>query len=149
MTNLANLANSQKPPALVVGSEFRRQILWQKAQAFAVTLTTVITELPQNRAADVLGNQLLRSGSSIAANIAEGYGRYSQAAYRNHLSIARGSAFETESWLDLPEKSGYLPPARVQPLLEQCTELQKLLTLGMKSLAAGKTYAGKQTPVKA
>jgi four helix bundle protein len=144
LANVTNLANGQRTQP-IVGAEFRRQLLWQKAQAFAVSLTKVIPKRPQNREADVLAAQLLRSGSSIAVNVAEGYGRYSQAAYRNHLSIARGSAFETESWLDLLEKSGYLTPATIQPLIEQCTELQKLLTLRMKSQSAGKTYATKRT----
>jgi len=103
--------------------------LWQKAQTFAVALTQLMPELPQNRSGDVLASQLLRSGSSIAANVAEGYGRYSQAAYRNHLSIARGSAFETESWLDLLVRSGFVSESKIKPLMGQCTELQKLLTL--------------------
>jgi four helix bundle protein len=138
------VANGQKQ-RIVVGSEFRRQLLWQKAQAFAVALTKLMPELPQNRSGDVLASQLLRSGSSIAANVAEGYGRYSQAAYRSHLSIARGSAFESESWLDLIVRSGFIPEARVKPLFDQCTELQKLLTLRMKSLNTGKTYATKRS----
>ena len=115
-------------------SGFRGQLLWQKSQAFALALITVVRDLPNDRSADSIGRQLIRSGSSIAANIAEGYGRYSQGAYRNHLSIARGSAFESESWIDLLIESGYVNKGTGDNLLSQCTELQKLLTYRMKAL---------------
>jgi four helix bundle protein len=125
---------------------FRQQVLWQKAQTFGLALTRLVAELPHNRSADILGNQLLRAGTSIAANIAEGYGRYSQAAYRSHLSIARGSALEAESWLDLLEQAGYLTQEMAEKLLLDCIELQKLLTLRMRSQSQGKTYASRLVP---
>jgi four helix bundle protein len=81
-----------------------------------------------------MGRQLFRAGSSIGANLAEGYGRYSQGAYRNHLSIARGSAFEAEGWLDLLMQSGYTRREVGERLIEQCSELQKLLSYRMKAL---------------
>jgi four helix bundle protein len=118
-------------------------VLWQKAQSFSLSLTKLVSRLPNNRSADVIANQLLRSGTSIAANIAEGYGRYSQAAYRNHLSIARGSALESESWLDLLAQAGYVTQEEAESLILDCIELQKLLTLRMKAQSQGKTYASK------
>ena len=124
-----------------VASDFRRQLLWLKAQEFAVDVAAVLKSLPQNREVDIIAGQLLRSAGSIAANIAEGYGRYSQAAYRNHLSIARGSAFESVSWLDLLVRSEYVPQPVGDKLINKCIEIQKLLTLRMKSLSEGKTYA--------
>jgi len=130
-----------------IGSDFRRSVLWQKAQELATNLATTIRDLPRDRAADVIGNQLLRSGTSIAANIAEGYGRYSQAAYRNHLSIARGSAFETESWLDRLIRTGYVSSEAGEKLIGLCTEAQKLITARMKSLDGGKTYAVREDAV--
>ena len=130
--------------ARIVGSEIRRQQLWQKAQSFAADLVSFTAKLPRNPTTDVISTQLVRSGASIAANIAEGYGRYSQPAYRNHLSIARGSAFETESWLDLLSRCGHLSAANGPTLMAKCTELEKLLTLRMKSLSSGKTYAVKE-----
>jgi four helix bundle protein len=122
-------------------SSFRKQLLWRKAQDFAADIARLTVELPADRATTVIGNQLLRAASSISANIAEGFGRYSQPAYRNHLSIARGSAFESESWLDLLHRRGYLTDAAFETLLAACDELQSLLTLRMKSLSDGKTYA--------
>lgn len=125
-------------------SGFRSQLLWQKAQEFAAALVILVRDLPEDKATDSLGRQLIRSGSSIAANIAEGYGRYSQGAYRNHLSIARGSAFETESWLDLLIRTGYLDATAGNALIAQCSELQKLLSYRMKVLETNGNRALKE-----
>lgn len=126
-----------------IGSEFRRLVLWQKAQTYAALVAAIVVKLPRDRAVDVIANQLLRATTSIPANIAEGYGRFSQAAYRNHLSIARGSAFEVESWIDLLERGSYISTGQASALFAGCTELQKLITLRMKSLVSGRTYAGR------
>jgi four helix bundle protein len=122
-------------------SDFRRMVLWQKAQSLADDVIEVIATMPRDRASDVIAHQLLRAVTSIAANIAEGYGRYSRASYRNHLSIARGSAFEVESWLDLLQRRGYIAPESAHSLLSGCVEVQKLLTLRMKSLEKTTGYA--------
>jgi four helix bundle protein len=122
--------------------DFTRIVIWQKAQHLAAEVVAIVTELPRNGAANVIGAQLLRSAGSVPANIAEGYGRFSQAAYRHHLSIARGSLFETQSWLDLLSRTGYLDESAKNRLILRCQEVGKLLTLRMKSLGESKlTYA--------
>jgi four helix bundle protein len=111
-------------------------VVWQKAQDLAVQVTHLIRSLPsRDRAVEALSLQLLRAAGSVSANIAEGYGRYSNGAYRNHLSIARGSLFEVESWLDLLTKSGYVSPDAIATLLDQCHEVGRLLTSQMKGLS--------------
>ncbi len=121
--------------------DFRRMVLWEKSQEFAALVAELVVSLPRDRAADVIGGQLVRAAGSVPANIAEGYGRYSQAAYRNHLSIARGSLFEAQSWVDLLHRRGYVSDEKLQSLQSRCHEIGKLLTARMKSLGEGKTYA--------
>lgn len=120
------------------GPAFKGLIVWQKAQSLAADLVTLVDMLPTTRAASAIGNQLIRSGASVPANIAEGYGRYSDAAYRNHLSIARGSLFETESWLDLLHRSGFIGDDRTRELLGQCEEVTRLITSTMKPLKSAR-----------
>jgi len=117
---------------------FYSLVLWQKAQGLAAELVAVVDSLPKRPSANVLGNQLLRSGTSAAANIAEGYGRYSDPAFRNHLSIARGSMFETESWLDLLCRAGYLTAERSVALVRSCEEVVRLVTAAMKPLKSAR-----------
>jgi four helix bundle protein len=115
---------------------FRSVVVWQKAQELVVQVVQLLRSLPRDRAAETVANQLLRATASVSANIAEGYGRYSNGAYRNHLSIARGSLFEAESWIDLLSRSGYLEPDETSSLLEQCHEVGRLLTAQMRGLTS-------------
>jgi four helix bundle protein len=130
-------------------SDFRRIAVWQEAQSFARDVAAPVATLPRSRAADVIGNQLMRSAGSIAANIAEGYGRFSQPAYRHHLSIARGSAsIESESWLDLLVQAGYLTAESAEPLIAKCSTVQRMISARMKALGeATATYAREDGPI--
>ncbi|TAK55153.1 MAG: four helix bundle protein [Dehalococcoidia bacterium] len=108
--------------------------MWQRAQELTNEVLDAIGMLPNDRASSVLSQQVLRSASSIAANIAEGHGRYAAGAYRNHLSIARGSTAETISWIDLLSRRRLLAEARTSSMLHKCAELMKMLTAKMIDL---------------
>ena len=79
-------------------------------------------------AAEILAKQMLRSAGSIGANIAEGHGRFSLKQYRYHLTIARGSAAETESWIFQAQKVGYIADPEAQQLADNCEEIIRMLT---------------------
>jgi len=93
--------------------------------------------------ASVLGRQVMASAASIGANIAEGYGRYAVGAYRNHLSIVRGSACETDGWLDLLHRAGYIDQEAESRLHGLCMEVVKLLTTRMIGLEKQSHSAGR------
>jgi len=134
-----NRATGQGP---AVGSNFREIAVWKESQAFAANVAGLVDALPRSRSADVICAQLMRAASSIAANIAEGYGRFSQAACRNHLSIARGSAFECESWVDLLVRRGHVSEEEGRKLFEACSKVQRMITTRMRGLADAKqSYA--------
>jgi four helix bundle protein len=138
-------ANGQSP-GKTPATELERQMLWRKAQDLAESIATAALVLPRDVVAEPISRQLVRAAGSVAANIAEGYGRFSQNAYRHHLSIARGSAFEVQSWLDLLSRRGYVSEESSIRLKSNCIEIQKLLTVRMKSLGDGKTYATREVP---
>ena len=116
---------------------FRGLLVWQKAQALAVLVSQQTSKLPRTRSSDVMVSQIVRSAGSVPANIAEGYGRYYEAAYRNHLSIARGSLFETESWVDLMFRLELISNDVNNHLIASCHEVGRLLTAQMKNLSRG------------
>jgi len=87
-------------------------------------------------AARVLGNQLLRSGTSIGANVAEAKGAQSKADFLAKYSIAIKEAHETQYWIELIEKSKLLPTSRLQAIAQECGELIAILTTTCKTLKA-------------
>ncbi len=113
---------------------FRGLAMWQRAQDLTDEVLDFIASLPNDRVNGVLSQQILRSASSIAANIAEGHGRFAAGAYRNHLSIARGSAAETVSWLDLMRRRQLITPQQEHSALRKCAEIIKMVTAKMIDL---------------
>ncbi len=123
---------------------YRNLILWQKAQDMTLEVVRLVGGLPNDRVAPVLTRQIVRSASSIAANIAEGHGRYTLAAHRNHLSIAKGSACETDSWLDLLRRAGYLDPETEARLHAACQEIIRMLTAKIVDIERKETTGRKK-----
>ena len=77
---------------------FEDLIVWQKAHAFFLDVVQDIGAFTSGLAGRVIANQVLRSGSSISANIAEGFGRRTGKEYTHYLIVARGSTTETLDW---------------------------------------------------
>ena len=115
---------------------YRNLALWQEAQEFARDVVLLVEQLPARRSTDSIARQIVRSATSIAANIAEGHGRFGIPSYRNHLSIAKGSACETDSWLDLLRRLGLLSPDREAELHQRCSKLIGALTRRILDLEA-------------
>jgi len=115
---------------------FRNLDLWHRAQELALAVIKMSASLPKSEAAKSIARQVVSSSGSVAANIAEGHGRYSVAAYRNHPSIARGSIAETDSWLDLLARAGYVAPDIARQLHDECELLLGGLTRQMRALEA-------------
>ena len=113
---------------------FRNLDVWQRAQGLTLKIIAAVKALPTDVAVSVIAKQLVASSGSIAANIAEGHGRYSLAAYKNHLSIAKGSACETDSWLHLLKEAGYIEVEAEERLHNGCQELIAILTSKIRSL---------------
>jgi four helix bundle protein len=105
----------------------RNLIVWQRAQELAHQMIKLTRRLPQNWANAVLARQIIMSATSIGANIAEGHGRYTPGAHGNHLSIAKGSAAETDSWLDSLRREGYLTSEEEALLHNECMEIMAIL----------------------
>lgn len=122
------MAENPEPRTQNQQYSYRNLILWQKAQAFALGVVRTVARLPRDPAARVIGRQIVAAASSVGANIAEGHGRFSLPAHRNHLSIAKGSACEADGWLDLLHRAGYIDVASERRMHEACEELVRMLT---------------------
>ena len=81
-----------------------------------------------------LANQLLRSGTSIGANLAESKGGQSRADYLSKVSIALKEARETHYWLRLLIATDIIPENQLTPLLDEANQLVAILTTIVKKL---------------
>jgi len=79
-------------------------------------------------------SQIRRGSASIAANIAEGYGRQSKGSYVHFLRISQGSLKELETFLLLSERVGLTSSAAIEPLLERCETIGKMLQSLIRSI---------------
>jgi four helix bundle protein len=88
------------------GSSHRNSIAWQKGMGLAKAVYGVTAQFPEEERFG-LTNQLRRAAVSIPSNIAEGRGRLSKREYIQFLGIARGSALEVDTQLELAEMLGF------------------------------------------
>ena len=104
-----------------------------KSFLFAVRITKLCRYLQEEKKEYILSKQLLRSGTSIGANIAESQQAQSRADYISKLSIALKEAVETNYWLRLLHASDYLTDSAFSSIITDCRELEKLLTSIIKT----------------
>ena len=108
-------------------------LISEKSFGFAVRIVNLCRYLQQDRQEYVLSKQLLRSGTSIGANVAEAQQPQSNADFVAKLSISLKEASETRYWLRLLAATGYLSEKESASMLADCTELEKLLTAIIKT----------------
>ena len=98
-----------------------------KSKKFAVRIVKLYKYLSENRSEYVMSKQVLRSGTSIGANVKEAIRAQSKADFNNKMHIAMKEASETEYWLELLEETDYLTKAQAESILSDCVELIKIL----------------------
>ena len=112
---------------------YRDLIAWQKAMELAVAIYRATSTFPKSEVYG-LTQQIRRAAVSVPSNIAEGQGRLHRGDFVHHLSIARGSLLEVETYLVAVVRLGYLPPSKVDPVIAACEEVSRLLAGLLKSL---------------
>ncbi|MCC8070859.1 MAG: four helix bundle protein [Bacteroidales bacterium] len=106
------------------------------SEDFALEVVKIVKYLKEDRDEYIMSKQLLRSGTSIGANIAEANCAESREDFIHKLAISQKEANETIYWLKLLYRAQYLPEAKYKPLSDTCCSLLKLLS---KIIATVKT----------
>ena len=106
----------------------------EKSFQFAIRIVNLYKLLRTERKEYTLSNQLLRSGTSIGANIAEAQQAQSRADFLSKLNIALKEAYETTYWLRLLEATDYLTNQEFHSIYTDCDELVKILVSSVKSV---------------
>ena len=108
-------------------------VIESKSFSFAVRIVKLCRHLQSDNKEFVLSTQLLRSGTSIGANVAESQQAQSRADFISKLSIALKEAVETNYWLRLLYATDYLSSTEYSSVITDCKELEKLLTAILKT----------------
>ena len=104
-----------------------------KTRDFAIRIIKCYQYLTENKSEFIMSKQMLRSGTSIGANVRESINAQSRPDFISKLSIALKEADETDYWLELLLATGYLNDKEYQSIQDECTEIIKMLTSIIKS----------------
>jgi four helix bundle protein len=102
-------------------------ILYRKAFAFAVRTVKLHQYLIDEKREFVLSKQLVRSGTSIGANISEANGAISPSDFSSKISIAYKESLETKYWLSLLKETEFITESARSSLHKDADELSKIL----------------------
>ena len=97
--------------------------LKQRTKAFALRIIRMYGSLPSSMVAQVLGKQVLRSGTSVGAHFREGTRARSNAEFVSKLNGGLQELEETSYWLELLAESGIVNPDRLNDLMKESDEL--------------------------
>ena len=113
----------------------KENIIQEKSYTFALEIIQLTKKFPRRNDGFVLGKQLLRSSTSIGANVEEAIGAFTKPDFAHKMSIALKEARETHYWLRLMRDSKMLT-GDVEPYVLKAEELIKILTAIVKKSKA-------------
>ena len=123
MVTESESSNTQAPPDIK-----------RRAYQFSVDILKMANALPEKKLQSILINQLVRSGTSIGANIIEAKAASSKRDFGRFYDIALKSANETKYWLCLLRDGMGIPSATIAPLLQEAKELSNILGASLITL---------------
>src|SRR5690242_13956145 len=100
--------------------------LRDRTKAFAIRIVRLFRALPRTAEAQVIGRQLLRSGTSVAANYRAVCRSRSRPEFISRLAVVVEEADESCLWLELLRDTGVLPASKLEELLKEANELTRI-----------------------
>ena len=107
--------------------------LLSKSKTFALEIIRACNEIKRTQKESILTNQLIRSGTSIGANIREAFYAHGKADFIAKLQIALKECSESEYWLELLIESGYFSD---KTILDRCVEIKRILISSINTAKA-------------
>lgn len=114
--------------------EKHENIMFEKAKAFSLRIVRLYSYLREEKIEYVLSKQMLRSGTSIGANLAEAQYAISLRDFLSKEYISLKECAETQYWLELLFKGEFLNESEYNSISSDCEELLKLLTASTKTI---------------
>lgn len=104
-----------------------------KSKELAKQIVFLCRDIKATAKESVLSNQLLRSGTSIGANIHEAQYAQGKKDFISKLEIAQKECFETEYWLELLFETGYIAESTYKPIQNECGAIRRMLIASLKT----------------
>ena len=105
----------------------KENVIKDKSKRFAIRIVEMYKYLSEEKHEYVISKQLLRSGTSVGANVSEGVYAQSKADFISKMSIALKEAAESEYWLELLKETEYVTKKQYHSINEDCLEIIRLL----------------------
>ena len=102
-------------------------IMLDKAKDFAVEIINMCKDIKETKRESVLTNQLMRSGTSIGANIHESKYAHGTADFISKMQIALKECYESEYWLELLKRTGYIDDETYKSIINACGQIRRML----------------------
>lgn len=100
-----------------------REELKKRTKEFTLRIIKLVNALPNSQAGKVIGNQLLRAGTSVGANYRAACRAKSKADFIYKINIVEEESDESTFWLELIIESGLMPKSKIESLLKEANEL--------------------------
>lgn len=107
-----------------------------RTKLFALRILKLVAALPKNIEGRAIANQLVRCGTSVAANYRAACRARSKVEFVAKMGVVLEEADETQLWLELIIEGNLLPSERIQPLLSEANELVAIFVTSRKSASA-------------
>ena len=114
--------------------ELQKNLIGEKSKRFAIRIVNLYKFLCEEKREYTLSNQILRSGTSIGANIAESVCAISKKDFQSKLYIALKETVETIYWLEILKETEYITQSQFQSLFDDCDEIRKILSSSTKTI---------------
>jgi four helix bundle protein len=99
----------------------------ERTYKFALRILKLVGALPRTMKGETIGRQVLRSGTSVGANVEEAYGGSSKKDFANKMATALKEARESHYWLRLIRDDGMIQTKRIAPLVQEALEIKLIL----------------------
>ncbi|MDX1970667.1 MAG: four helix bundle protein [Planctomycetaceae bacterium] len=107
--------------------------LVERTKAFALRVIRLVESLPRTRTAEVVGRQLLRSATSVAANYRAAQRGRSRAEFLAKLGIVEEESDESTFWLEILRDSGVIKPQKLELLIAESNEITAIIVASIRA----------------
>ena len=109
----------------------------KRTKEYALRIIRLVESLPEDRVSRILGDQLLRAGSSVGANYRSSVRAKSRADFISKMNIVEEECDESLYWMELLSDAGKVPPERLEALMQEGDEIIAIVVASIKTARLG------------